>query len=144
MEVRYEGREGAGLCSWLLVSRREVLGALGVGRLGGKECDRGFGAVLFHNVVTREHISYLTCTCSIMYGPDLLHNVLRSTCLTTKILKRPSLCPIILQPGINSDKQRQIFPVNKTLCSFKDNMTQHSHKAFIKSRIATLFKILNI
>lgn len=126
MEVWYEGQKGAGLCSWLLVWRREVLGALGVGRLGGKECDRGFGAVLFHNVVTREHISYLTCTCSIMYDPALLHNVLCSTCLTTVILQQPSLCPIILQPGINSDKQRQIFPVNKTPCYSKDNMTQHS------------------
>lgn len=53
--------KGAGLCGWLLVWRREVMGALGVGRSTGKECDCGFGAVLFHNVVTREHILYLTC-----------------------------------------------------------------------------------
>ncbi len=42
--------------------RREVSGALGVGRWGGKECDRGLRAVLLHNVVPREHISYLTCS----------------------------------------------------------------------------------
>lgn len=56
------GERGAGLCGWLLVWRREVSGALGVGHWGGKECDRGLGPVLLHNVVTREHISYLTCS----------------------------------------------------------------------------------
>lgn len=58
----YEGRGGQDLRLAVGEAQGGVSGALGVGRWGGKECDRGFEAVLFHSVVTRKHISYLTCS----------------------------------------------------------------------------------